>query len=333
MASRNAEEQAPAPALSPNTISSSETSSSTQSQQSFSSSYEGLSATTMQDTKVIIDKLLYGSSPKKEIIYLNEAGQPVDIPAYQLNYLKKSPDGSLFDPVSGQKYTMQTKITPSSDSVLNADPEKTKTLLTLRNLLDSYSPDAASKDAETAVGYSLQKAMETNAPAIQRAVENAGTSGGSMSALLSQDLAARASGEAATLGMQNKQAYGQISGGLSSTLSQLVTQKDPRLEQLISALGLTRSSSSGASSTSTSSTEGSRSSSPIGLTSELFKQPTSSATADNKSLNTTPEYYPSTPTWKAPASSGSGFISSSSGLTLFGGTTTDQALSRLASLS
>jgi len=317
----------PTTALNPNTQVRQETSTSTQNSNQSQSSFQGLTGTGLANTQLLIDKLLYGSNPQRGTVYKNSTtGQIEEIDPRMLHQIPGLFNTNIRADARGNRYTLETRITPSEDSVLNADPEKAQTLTTLKNLLASYSPDSATKDAETAVNYALQKAMETNAPAIQRAVENAGTSGGSMSALLSQDLAARAAGEAATLGLQNKQVYGQTSTQLSNTLAQLANSKDPRIEQLIQALDLTKASSSSGSSTSSSTQQASGGSTPLGISNpDLFQQPSSSASANNRSLDTSPTYYDAGP---APTSSlspsgkkGSGYIESSNGITLFGNTT------------
>lgn len=87
----------------------------------------------------------------------------------------------------------------------------------ITSLLADYSKKAAYTDAAALQAQNLASAMEANKPAIQRAVEGAGTSAGSMQALLSQQLADKASLSASALGAEQAKAYGQISAQLMNT--------------------------------------------------------------------------------------------------------------------
>lgn len=106
----------------------------------------------------------------------------------------------------------------------------------------SYTKDAAFADAEGAMQKSLRDALEATLPSILLAGEAAGTSGDAISALLSQDLATRASGEAAQVGLGAAVDYGQLSAALLDTQASLVNRQDPALEALIQALGVDRGS-------------------------------------------------------------------------------------------
>ena len=129
-----------------------------------------------------------------------------------------------------------------------------------------FSKDAAFRDADNAMALQLQRAMETALPSVLLAGESAGTSGDALSALLTQDLATRAAGESAQLGLGAAVDYGNISANLSQTLAGLANREDPAVQALIAALGVdkgskqtgtskTRSSNSSSSSSSTKSTQ------------------------------------------------------------------------------
>lgn len=122
--------------------------------------------------------------------------------------------------------------------------------------LGNYTKSKAFEDALALITQSLDKSMEANKPAIQRSVEGAGTSAGSMQALLSQRLATDASTAAGALGAEQSKAYGQITAALLNTLNQSASQSDPVVGDLLKALDLTRisrqSSTSQGSSTQTS---------------------------------------------------------------------------------
>ena len=73
-----------------------------------------------------------------------------------------------------------------------------------------YGKDAAFRDAEGAVQLQLQRALESTLPTVLLASEAAGTSGDAVSALLTNDLTARAAGTAAEVGLNAAAQYGRI---------------------------------------------------------------------------------------------------------------------------
>ena len=321
------------PALDPNTSVRTGSSSTTSTQGSSQSQYTGLTSAGLANLNVIVDKLLYGSNPTKQKVYTDDKGNVVDVSA-QENQLVPVPGvpGAFTDGSGRVKGMIRQSIqtTPSADSILNSNPDQAQAVSDLRNILSAYSPDAAQGDATNAVNYAIQKAMEQNMPAIARSVENAGTSGGSMEALLSQDLAARAGGEAALLGLKQKADYGNISAQLGSVLANLSSQKDPRLQQLIDAMGLGQVSSGSSSSSSSTTTNSQDNTSPLALTNpELFLPQPSTGTRRTSSSAATGT---STGTSSSSGASGSGFISGPNSLTTFGNTNTSQANALLRSL-
>lgn len=106
-----------------------------------------------------------------------------------------------------------------------------------------YTKDAAFRDAEGAVQLQLQRSLEETLPAILLAGQAAGTSGDAISALLTNDLTARAAGESALLGTQTAASYGQISAALLSDQVELLEQRnDPATEALLQALQVDKGS-------------------------------------------------------------------------------------------
>lgn len=106
----------------------------------------------------------------------------------------------------------------------------------LMSLLSQYSKESAFNDAQGLMALNLQKSNEQNAPAIARAIEGAGTSAGSMQALLANIAQRDASLAASALGGQQAQAYGNISQGLMGVLEALTRPDATILNTLLGAL-------------------------------------------------------------------------------------------------
>ena len=105
-----------------------------------------------------------------------------------------------------------------------------------------YSKSAAFADAEGLMQQQLRQALEATLPSILLAGEAAGTSGSAISALLAQDLTARASEGAAAQGLNAAVDYGNISNQLLQTQAELVNREDPALQALQDALAIDRGS-------------------------------------------------------------------------------------------
>lgn len=130
--------------------------------------------------------------------------------------------------------------------------------------LGNYTKSKAFQDSLDLMTQNLDASLKANKPAIQRAVEGAGTSAGSMQALLSQNLATDASQKAGAMGAEQAKAYGQITSQLLSTLNQSANQADPVVGDLLKALDLTRISRQTSSSQGTSTQQSSGSGSTGG---------------------------------------------------------------------
>lgn len=106
-----------------------------------------------------------------------------------------------------------------------------------------YSRETALGDAEGLVQTTLRKALEENLPSILLAGAGAGTSGGAITALLAQDLTARAAGEAASVGTQAVGNYGQILASLLGQEAQTTLgMEDKATQALLDALGVDQGS-------------------------------------------------------------------------------------------
>lgn len=118
--------------------------------------------------------------------------------------------------------------------------ERNTQITSARGTLTDYTKASAFQDAADLMAQNLRVAMEKNMPAINKAVENAGVSGSSMQALLSQKLATEASQASGALGAEQAKAYGGISAQLQGVLELLTRVDNSSLEALLKGLDLTR---------------------------------------------------------------------------------------------
>lgn len=110
----------------------------------------------------------------------------------------------------------------------------------LQNLLQDYSKQNAFGDAQGLMALTLQKAMEQNMPAISRAIEGAGTSAGSMQALLAGNAARDASLAASALGAEQAKSYGNISANLMQLLETVSRPDTAIMGALVQALNVAK---------------------------------------------------------------------------------------------
>ena len=108
----------------------------------------------------------------------------------------------------------------------------------VKQLLGSYTTPKAMEDARGAMALNLKQSLEANMPAIQKAIEGAGTSANSMQALLSTKLANDSSLAASSLGADQAKTYAATTAQLLATLSSLVQPKDQVTQDLVSALSV-----------------------------------------------------------------------------------------------
>lgn len=103
-----------------------------------------------------------------------------------------------------------------------------------------FSKEAALSDAQGLIQATLSETLQKLLPTITRAAEGAGTSAGSMRALLAQDAARQASEAAAKAGIGAVGTYGTQFANLSQILESLTRPQDANTQQLIQALQIAR---------------------------------------------------------------------------------------------
>lgn len=109
-----------------------------------------------------------------------------------------------------------------------------------RTTQSGYTKENAFADAQGAMAQQMRRALESMLPAISRAAEDAGSSGGALRALLLQDAADKAAQSSAALGVQTATNYGNINANFAQVLEQL-TRSDPAATQaLLSALNVAK---------------------------------------------------------------------------------------------
>ena len=114
----------------------------------------------------------------------------------------------------------------------------------VNTLLNTYSKEAAFRDAQMLMQQNLQKSMEAQMPAIMSAIQGAGTSASSMQGLLSQKLAHDSAMQAGAAGAAQATSYGNIAANLSNTLEALTRIENSGTTDYLKALELLRESTS-----------------------------------------------------------------------------------------
>lgn len=104
------------------------------------------------------------------------------------------------------------------------------------NLLGLVSPEQANADAQGLMGQQLQKSLEQQMPALQKAIEGAGTSASSMQALIANRIAQDSAQSAAALGGEQQKAYAQSRAQLASLLEVFTRPQNTVENTLIQAL-------------------------------------------------------------------------------------------------
>lgn len=157
-----------------------------------------------------------------------------------------------------------------------------------RALQAGYSKEAAFADAQGAMAQQMRRALEASLPTITRAADSAGTSGGSMRALLANDASARAAENAATVGLKASVDYGSISANLANTLEVLTRPDTTSINALLNALSISKGAvSTTQSQTNTTGTQTTNSTSNTQTTNQSQTQGNTSTTG-NQTSTTTP---------------------------------------------
>lgn len=320
--------------LNPNTEQSTGSSNTTASTNT--SGFQGMDVAGRRDLQSLINTLMYGTAtPPTQQVYYGSDGKKYSKAEYDAAMTIRR-RGWTNDPIAlpGVVFTPATEATAPANfagtDIQAAQKEARKKLLDIIGTrLQQYSPDSAQADSLLAMQSLLQKSLEANMPAIQRSIENAGTSGGSQQALLAQDLTTRSAGEVATLGLKAKTDYGNISANLSNVLGGMTAQQDPVVAALIDALKGAQIQSN--STQQSQNTTENRQSGPIGISNpSLFQTSQANSSTPNTPTPTpvpTPEtsYY----TYSQP-SNGSGVVQTPWSTTLIGGMTPEEAVRKLS---
>lgn len=106
----------------------------------------------------------------------------------------------------------------------------------ISEILPQFSKQAAMTDAKSLIESQAIAEREKNMPALQRAVEGAGTSASSMQALLSQKFITDTARAAQAAGAEQARAYGGITSSLSGALASLAASGDPQQKLLADIL-------------------------------------------------------------------------------------------------
>ena len=115
--------------------------------------------------------------------------------------------------------------------------QQMRTMQQLDAQASNYTRDVALGDAQGLMQQMLRQTLEQVMPSIMLAQSAAGTSGDAVSALLSQDLATRASQGAATAGVGAVADYGQVLAALMGNKTQLAgNAQDDALGALLQLL-------------------------------------------------------------------------------------------------
>lgn len=124
----------------------------------------------------------------------------------------------------------------------------------VEGIREGYSKANAFGDAQGLIAQQMRKALESMLPSINRAAEDAGSSGGALRALLLQDSAAKAAESSSALGVQTAVQYGGISANLSQVLEQLTRIDPTATNALLNALNVAKGAVSNTVGTSTTNT-------------------------------------------------------------------------------
>lgn len=111
---------------------------------------------------------------------------------------------------------------------------------TVQNERAGYTRESAFTDAAGLISQQMRRSLEASLPGINRAAEDAGSSGGALRALLLQDASNKAAESSSALGVQTAAQYGNINANFSQILERL-TQSDPTvMNGLIAAMNVAK---------------------------------------------------------------------------------------------
>jgi hypothetical protein len=151
-----------------------------------------------------------------------------------------------------------------------------------QNQQSQFTKENAFADSQGLVAQQMRRALESMLPSINRAAEDAGSSGGALRALLLQDAANKAAESSAALGVQTATQYGNLSTNFAQVLEAL-TRSDPKAtELLVQALGVSKGGTQTV--RGTTNTVGSQTTNTTG--SAVTNGTTTGATTENKAVTT-----------------------------------------------
>lgn len=135
---------------------------------------------------------------------------------------------------------IQQLLSGGTPAMRQSAQQRQDEISTVKNARAGYSKDAAFSDATGLINQQTRRVLEQLMPSITRASEDAGSSGGALRALLTQDAANKAAESGSALGVKAAVDYGNVAGNLSQVLERL-TQTDPVVAQaLVAALGVAK---------------------------------------------------------------------------------------------
>ncbi len=117
---------------------------------------------------------------------------------------------------------IKTLIQQQSD----ATASRGSVISSMQALLGEYNKQKAIADSQALIDLSLQKSAEQTMPSLQKAIQGAGTSAGSMQALLAQRAQRDAALTAGALGANQVVQYGDISKNIGAVIEALTRTSD-----------------------------------------------------------------------------------------------------------
>lgn len=166
---------------------------------------------------------------------------------------------------------------------------------TIQDERSGFTKEAAFGDAQGLISQQMRRTLEALMPSINRAAEDAGSSGGALRALLMQDAANKAAESSSALGVQTAVNYGNVNANLSQVIERLTAGGDPAMEMLVQALNAAKGSVSNTQGTVTTQGTQTQNSSQIGTQNTNNSQTTN----ENKAVdyapfevtNNTPQFF------------------------------------------
>jgi hypothetical protein len=152
----------------------------------------------------------------------------------------------------------------------------------VEGMRSGYSKTAAFADATGLMNQQSRRLLEQLLPSINRAAEDAGSSGGALRALLLQDAGNKAAESASALGAKQATDYGNISANFSQVLEALTRPDNTLITSLLNAFNVLKGAVVSTTGTSTTNTTGTQTSSQTGSTTN------NTQTGENRNIDYAP---------------------------------------------